>query len=184
MTGIEMTTKAKDDETWIVGVLVGGAVLAGATMIVVKLYELTERKGERATVRPTAHDWDTWRMPPLARLPAAHLSRLSRIWMIVLSHRCRRPRVASYLSACDGGSVIKATFANARRWGALRTLRLASRILRYATVLHRQRRISHDSLRTVLSGTRWLERCGAWLALGCRRKRQQIEQEFHRERID
>jgi hypothetical protein len=84
MTGIEMTTEAKDDETWIVGVLVGGAVLAGATMIVVKLYELTERKGEPATVRPTAHDWDTWRMPPLARLPAAHLSRLSRIWMIVL----------------------------------------------------------------------------------------------------
>jgi Mn2+/Fe2+ NRAMP family transporter len=71
-------------ETWIIGVLVGGAVLAGATTIVVKLYELTERKSERATVRPTAHDRDTWRMPPLARLPAAHLSRLSRIWMIVL----------------------------------------------------------------------------------------------------
>jgi hypothetical protein len=30
----------------------------------------------------------------------------------------------------------------------------------------------------------WLERCGAWLALGRRRKRQEVEQEFHHEHID
>jgi hypothetical protein len=73
------------DETWIIGVLVGGAVLAGATTIGVRLYELTERKGGRDdAVRPIARDRNTWRMPPLARLPAARLSRLSRIWMIVL----------------------------------------------------------------------------------------------------
>jgi hypothetical protein len=29
-----------------------------------------------------------------------------------------------------------------------------------------------------------LERCGAWLALGRRRKRREIEQGFQRERID
>lgn len=72
------------DGTWIIGILVGGTILASATTIVVKLNEMAGRKGERTTVRPTAHDRDTWRMPPLARLPAARLSRVSRIWMIVL----------------------------------------------------------------------------------------------------
>jgi hypothetical protein len=48
--------------------------------------------------------------------------------------------------------------------------------LRHATVLHRQRRISHNRLRTVLSGT-VLERFGAWLALGRRRKDQDIQSE-------
>jgi hypothetical protein len=33
-------------------------------------------------------------------------------------------------------------------------------------------------------GTRWLEQCGAWLALGRYRKRQQLELEFHHERVD
>jgi putative Mg2+ transporter-C (MgtC) family protein len=44
--------------------------------------------------------------------------------------------------------------------------------------LHKQRMISHNGLRAVLSGTRWLERFGAWLALGHRRKLQQVEQDF------
>jgi hypothetical protein len=77
-----------------------------------------------------------------------------------------------------------AAIEDARRWGAIRVFRLASRMLRYAAILHRQHRISHNSLRTVLSGTRLLERCGALLALGHRRKHQQIKQDFHRDHID
>jgi hypothetical protein len=52
-------------------------------------------------------------------------------------------------------------------------------------ILHRQHRISRSDLRTVLSATRLLQRFGALLALGRRwRKRQEIEKEFHRERVD
>jgi hypothetical protein len=81
--------------------------------------------------------------------------------------------------------VIKASIANARRWGAIGVFRLASSILRCAMILHRQRRISRRGLQNVLSATRMLERLGALLALGRRwRKRQEIEKEFHCERID
>lgn len=79
---------------------------------------------------------------------------------------------------------IRGAIENARRWGAIGLFRLASRILRYAMITYRQRRISHNGLRIVLSGTRLLERFGAWLALGHRRKRQQVEKDFHGERID
>jgi Mn2+/Fe2+ NRAMP family transporter len=72
------------DEKWIIGVLAGGAVLAIVTTILVTLYGVTEGKGRHAAFRPIAHDLNTWRMPPLDQLPAAHLGRLSRIWMIVL----------------------------------------------------------------------------------------------------
>jgi hypothetical protein len=54
------------------------------TTILVNLSEVTEGKGRHAAPRPIAHNLNTWRMPPLDQLPAAHLSRLSRIWMIVL----------------------------------------------------------------------------------------------------
>jgi hypothetical protein len=85
--------------------------------------------------------------------------------------------VSSYSKATqvDGGTVIRATIEYARRWGAIGIFRLASLALHYAMILHRQRWISHNGLRTVLSGTRLLERCAAWLALGRRRKRQQVE---------
>jgi hypothetical protein len=47
-------------------------------------------------------------------------------------------------------------------------------------MLHRQRKISRSGLLTVLSGTRLLERLGALLALGRRRrKHQEVEKEFH-----
>jgi hypothetical protein len=49
--------------------------------------------------------------------------------------------------------------------------------------LHRQRGISHNGLLTVLSGTRWLERCEVFLALG-RWRYQQAEQDFRSERFD
>jgi hypothetical protein len=52
--------------------------------------------------------------------------------------------------------------------------RLARRMLRHATLLHR---ISHNGLRTVLSGTLLLERFGALPALGRRRKDQEIKSE-------
>ena len=81
--------------------------------------------------------------------------------------------------------MIRAAVEGARRWGAIGLFRLASRILRYAMMLHRQRRISRSDLRTVLSATRVLERAGALLALGRRwRKRQEFEKDFHSERID
>jgi hypothetical protein len=81
--------------------------------------------------------------------------------------------------------VIKASIANARRWGAIGVFRLASSILRCAMILHRQRRISRRGLQNVLSATRMLERLGALLALGRRwRKRQEVEKDFHCERID
>jgi hypothetical protein len=81
--------------------------------------------------------------------------------------------------------VIRAAIESARRWAAIGLFRLASCILRCAMILHRQRRISHRGLRTVLSGTRLLERSGAFLALGRRwRKRQEVEKEFRSERID
>jgi hypothetical protein len=73
---------------------------------------------------------------------------------------------------------MRAAIENARRWGAVGVFRLASRILRYAMTLHWQRRTSHSGLRTVLSGTRLLERFGALLALGRRRNSQQVEQDF------
>src|SRR6202166_158993 len=90
---------------------------------------------------------------------------------------CRRwPCPASHLPARDGWGVIRAAVEDARRWGAIGLFRLASSILRCAMILHRQHRISHRGLRTVLSGTRLLERVGASLALGRRRrKRQEVE---------
>jgi hypothetical protein len=52
-------------------------------------------------------------------------------------------------------------------------------------ILHRRRKISHRGLRTVLSGTRLLERVGALLALGRRwRKRPELKKDFHCERLD
>jgi hypothetical protein len=81
--------------------------------------------------------------------------------------------------------VIRAAVEGARRWGAIGLFRLASSILRYAMMLHRQRRISCSDLRVALSATRMLERAGALLALGRRwRKRQEFEKDIHSERID
>jgi hypothetical protein len=81
--------------------------------------------------------------------------------------------------------VINAAIEGARRWGAIGLFRLANRMLRCAMMLHRQRKISRRGLLTVLSGTRWLERAGASLALGRRwRQRHEVNKEFHCERID
>src|SRR6202022_3565487 len=102
-----------------------------------------------------------------------------------LPYRRRQPCPVPHFPACDVGRVIRASIANARRWGAIGVFRLASSILRCAMILHRQRRISRRGLQNVLSATRLLERVGALLALGRRwRKRQELEKDLHCERID
>src|SRR6202048_3629805 len=113
--------------------------------------------------------------PAAARAPFACLSHLDDR-VARLPYRRRRRCPASHLPTGDGWGLIRASIANARRWGAIGAFRLASSILRYAMILHRRRRISRRGLRTVLSGTRLLERVGAVLALGRRwRKRQEVE---------
>ncbi|WP_375777473.1 NRAMP family divalent metal transporter [Bradyrhizobium sp. ma5] len=73
-------------EAWIIGILVGGSLLALAVTAAVKLYEMLShgRASSRFKHKPPLFDRDTWRMPPLDRLPPARLSPLSRIWMLVL----------------------------------------------------------------------------------------------------
>jgi len=73
-------------EQWIIGILVGGGLLALAVTAAVKLYEMLShgRASSRFTHKPPLFDRDTWRMPRLDRLPPARLSPLSRIWMLVL----------------------------------------------------------------------------------------------------
>ena len=75
-------------EQWIVGVLVGGGILAILVTVGAKLYELSQGhtvvQDQPKRARPKADVYDNWRMPPLSELPPAQLSLLSRIWMIVL----------------------------------------------------------------------------------------------------
>jgi hypothetical protein len=81
--------------------------------------------------------------------------------------------------------VIRVSIADARRWGAIGAFRLANSILRCAMILHQQRRVSPRGLQIILSAMGWLERLGAWLALGRRwRKRREVEKDFHSEHID
>lgn len=80
-------------------------------------------------------------------------------------------------STVESRPVIRAAIADGRRWAAIGLFRLASRSLRCARWLHRQRRISHRSLLVLLSGTRLLERLGAWLGVGHRRKHNQVGQD-------
>lgn len=76
------------NEQWIIGILVGGSLLAIVVTIGAKLieaYRAPRNQADRSIVSKLVRkDFDTWRMPPLDQLPKAHLSMLSRIWMIVL----------------------------------------------------------------------------------------------------
>jgi hypothetical protein len=98
----------------------------------------------------------------------------------VLLHRDLR----SDFSGIAMTTTAPAAFDGARRWVGARGFRLASLVLRYAAKLHQQRRISHNSLRAVLSGTRMLERFAAFLVLGHRKKRRQAVQDFRSDRVD
>jgi NRAMP (natural resistance-associated macrophage protein)-like metal ion transporter len=74
-------------ETQIVGILIGGSILAVVVAAGVWFYG-----AEPAAASPTGvatagrieRDRTTWRMPPLTELPPARLTTLSRIWLIVL----------------------------------------------------------------------------------------------------
>src|ERR1700687_1737711 len=117
--------------------------------------------------------------PAAASTPFACLSDLDD-GVARISHPRRQPCPVPHFPACDVGRVIRVSIADARRWGAIGVFGLASSILRCAMILHRQRKISRSGLLTVLSGTRLLERLGALLALGRRRrKHQEVEKEFH-----
>ena len=70
------------DANWIVGVLIGGTVVALVVTVAAKSLQLSGRGDP--VVHPIHRDPQTWRMPPLAHLPPARLSLLSRIWMTVL----------------------------------------------------------------------------------------------------
>jgi NRAMP (natural resistance-associated macrophage protein)-like metal ion transporter len=74
------------DEHWIFGILIGGSLLGIVVTAAVKLYELSAQKNAIFRFRPRElkQDRNTWRMPPLDRLPPARLSTLNRIWMVVL----------------------------------------------------------------------------------------------------
>jgi Mn2+/Fe2+ NRAMP family transporter len=73
-------------EEWIIGILIGGSLLALVITAAAKLYELSSDRNATFRFKPyqLRLDRDTWRMPPLDLLPKARLSPLSRIWMIVL----------------------------------------------------------------------------------------------------
>lgn len=75
-------------EQWIIGILVGGSLLAIVVSIGARLIDSPRAPAKRFS-RSIVHksvrqDFDTWRMPPLDQLPRARLSTLSRIWMVVL----------------------------------------------------------------------------------------------------
>src|ERR1700730_990071 len=122
--------------------------------------------------------------PTAARAPFACLSHLDDR-VAQLPYRRRWPCPASHLPTGDGWGLIRVSIADARRWGAIGAFRLASSILRCAMILHQQRRVSRRGLQIILSAMGWLERLGAWLALGRRwRKRREVEKDFHSGHID
>jgi Mn2+/Fe2+ NRAMP family transporter len=76
-------------ETEIVGILIGGGVLAIVVAIGARLTEpvLVPTKAALDSVAPAEQlrrDRNTWRMPPLGELPPVRLTTLNRIWLIVL----------------------------------------------------------------------------------------------------
>jgi Mn2+/Fe2+ NRAMP family transporter len=73
------------DAQWIGGILAGGTVLAAVVTIGVKPFEARDFAAEmQANPNPVSLTPETWRMPPLEKLPQARQGALSRIWMIVL----------------------------------------------------------------------------------------------------
>jgi len=68
----------------ILGVLIGGCVLAAAVAAGVKAWERDSRVPPPEQVRHDDPSRTRWRMPPLDSLPPARLTVLNRIWLIVL----------------------------------------------------------------------------------------------------
>jgi hypothetical protein len=82
-------------ETEIVGILVGGSVLAIVVAVAVKLYvpaqvptpAIEDRRAIQDGLAPSKEidrERAIWRMPPLSELPPARLTPLGRVWLIVL----------------------------------------------------------------------------------------------------
>ncbi|HLH96377.1 MAG TPA: Nramp family divalent metal transporter [Xanthobacteraceae bacterium] len=73
-------------EAEIVGILIGGGILALALAVVgVRLAEpAAARTWDGASGQELKHARATWRMPPLEELPPARLTPLSRAWLVVL----------------------------------------------------------------------------------------------------
>jgi Mn2+/Fe2+ NRAMP family transporter len=71
-------------EAQILGVLVGGCILAAAVALGVKARERDSRSPPPQDVRHDDESRTRWRMPPLDSLPPARLTVLNRIWLIVL----------------------------------------------------------------------------------------------------
>jgi hypothetical protein len=68
----------------ILGVLIGGSILAAAVALSAKAWE---RHGRSPPLEDGHYDTESrsqWRMPPLDSLPRARLTLLNRIWLIVL----------------------------------------------------------------------------------------------------
>jgi hypothetical protein len=68
----------------ILGVLIGGGVLAAAVAVGVKAWERDSRAPPPEQARHDDASRYRWRMPPLDSLPPARLTVLNRIWLIVL----------------------------------------------------------------------------------------------------
>jgi Mn2+/Fe2+ NRAMP family transporter len=76
-------------ETQIIGILIGGSILAIVVAVGVRLTEpvMVPIRASQDAVAPTEQlerHRNTWRMPPLSELPPARLTTLGRIWLIVL----------------------------------------------------------------------------------------------------
>jgi Mn2+/Fe2+ NRAMP family transporter len=76
-------------ETAIVGILIGGGILAIVAAIGVRMFEprivaTTARQDDIAPTEQQERERSAWRMPPLSELPLARLTTLNRVWLIVL----------------------------------------------------------------------------------------------------
>jgi hypothetical protein len=76
-------------ERAIVGILIGGGILAIAATVGVKFFEsvIVPSRASGDSIAPAEqHERDrgTWRMPPLNELSPARLTTLNRVWLIVL----------------------------------------------------------------------------------------------------
>jgi NRAMP (natural resistance-associated macrophage protein)-like metal ion transporter len=70
------------NDTHIASILIGGGIIGLVAAIAIHINK--RGRGETAVEAIDRSQRDTWRMPPLDRLPPAQLTTLNRIWLIVL----------------------------------------------------------------------------------------------------
>ena len=76
-------------ETAILGILIGGGILAITAVIAVRLFEpgIVPARASHEDVPPTERqerERTAWRTPPLSELPPARLTMLNKVWLMVL----------------------------------------------------------------------------------------------------